>query len=151
MTRMVNIQGLNKADVLAALYNHTRPGGMGLLQAANGPNVMDRAYAEQLLRLGQDATGDYPAGTATLRGRNVYFDYVHGRCLKVDLSNDDEFNPWGYDRDNGGDGAAQKIVDRLRETGEVTQASGSTFMDEQLSEEDAMMFLMGLLSRTDGR
>lgn len=145
MTKMVNIQGLNKADVLAALYNHTRPVGMGFLQAANGPNVMDRAYAEHLLANGQDATGDYPASFS--RRRDVYFDYVHGRCLKVDLSSDTEFNPWGFDRDNGGDGTAQKIVDRLRETGEVTQAGGSSFMNEQLSEDDSLMFLLGALLR----
>ncbi len=143
MTKMVNIQGLNKADVLAALYNHTRPGGMGLLQAANGPNVMDRAYAEHLLANGQAATGDYPAGFS----RDAYFDYVHGRCLKIDLSSDKEFSPRGFDRDNGGEGTAQKIVDRLRETGEVTQAGGSSFMNEQLSEEDSLMFLLGALLR----
>ena len=145
MTEPVNIEGLNKADVLAALYNHTRPGGMGLLQASAGPNVMDRVYAEHLLAGGQDVTGDYAVGFRP--NDSKYFDYVHGRCLKTDLSSDVEFNPWGYDRDNGGEGAAQKVVDRLRATGEITQADGSSFMEEQLSEEDALMFIFGMMNR----
>lgn len=147
MTDMVNIEGLNKGDVLAALYNNTRPGGMGLLQAAAGPDVMDRAYAEHLLVHGQDATGDYAPGFR--RDDSKYFDYVHGRCLKVDLTDDIEFNPRGFDRDNGGDGTAQKIIDHLRKTGEVTQPGGSSFMMEPLSEEDAMMFLLGSMMRAD--
>ena len=44
-------------------------------------------------------------------------------------------------------GTAQKIVDRLRETGEATQAGGSSFMNEQLSEDDSLMFLLGALLR----
>lgn len=42
----------------------------------------------------------------------LYFDYFVGRVLKVDLSGD-EFDPWGYDRDNGA-GAAQAVIDRLK-------------------------------------
>ena len=49
--------------------------------------------------------------------QGAYFDYVQGRVMKVDLSGD-SFNPWLYDRDNG-EGAAKRIVDTLRITGEV--------------------------------
>ena len=48
-----------------------------------------------------------------------YFDYLKGRVMKLDLTSDDEFDPWGYDRDNGR-GAAQNVIDALRESG--TQA-----------------------------
>ena len=60
MSVMVNIEGLNKGDVLASLYNASRPMGMGFLQAGGAPFDMDRAHAEQLLELGSDASGDYP-------------------------------------------------------------------------------------------
>lgn len=123
MSTMVNIEGLSKADVLAALFNASAPAGMGFLQASNGPQVMDRAYAQELIDLGSDASGDYPNGTAALRGNGVYFDYLYGRPLKLDLSSNIEFDPWGFDRDNGGEGAAQRVIDRPRETGEVNPSS----------------------------
>jgi hypothetical protein len=45
-------------------------------------------------------------------GEQVYFDYLRGRVMKVDLSKD-AFDPWLYDRDNGA-GAAERAVSRLR-------------------------------------
>lgn len=147
MSMMVNIEGLNKADVLAALYNASQPMGMGFLQAGNGPFDMDRSYAQQLLDHGSDASGDYPAGTAVIRGNKVYFDYLYGRPLKLDLSSDTEFNSWGFDRDNGGEGAAQRVIDHLRETGKVTRANGSSFGETPVSRDDSMLFLLGALLR----
>lgn len=94
----VDITGLTKAEVLAALFNATAPGGMGFLQAVSGPKVMTIEDAEEIL-----------ASSMT------YFDYVYGRCLKLDLSQDNSFDPWGFDRENG-QGAAQKVIDRLRAT-----------------------------------
>jgi hypothetical protein len=40
------------------------------------------------------------------------FDYVHGRCMKVDLSGKD-LDPYLYDRNNG-EGAARRIIAALR-------------------------------------
>ena len=79
MSTMVNIEGLSKADVLAALFNASAPAGMGFLQAANGPQVMNSAYAQELLDLGSDASGDYPNGMAAMRRNAIYFDYLYGR------------------------------------------------------------------------
>lgn len=93
---MVDITGLNKADVLAALYNNSRPQGMGFLQAV--PGIMTRGEAEELLNQG------------------TYFDYVNGRVLKVNLESDVEFREYLYDRDLGS-GAAQRVIDNLREKG----------------------------------
>ncbi|WP_280448617.1 hypothetical protein [Nocardia brasiliensis] len=49
---------------------------------------------------------------------SLRFDYVLGRPVKVNLTGD-EFDPARFDRDNGGPGAAQKIIDRLRTTKDV--------------------------------
>lgn len=114
----VNITGLSKAEVLAALFNASAPGGMGFLQAMHGPQVMSVEDAEELVGAGNTATPDY--GGHTLPGRpELYFDYLYGRPLKLNLTNDDSFDPWGFDRDNGGDGSAQRVIDRLRETKDV--------------------------------
>jgi hypothetical protein len=93
---MVSIVGLKKSAVLAALYNASRPQGLGFLQY--NPQPMTEERAEELLR------------------ESTYFDYLSGRVMKLDLSSDEEFNPWLYDRDNG-DGAAARAILELRKAG----------------------------------
>lgn len=102
--KTVSIKGLNKAALLAAFYNASRPMGMGFLQAREGDMTLE--YAQKLID-GQD-TGDYPGG----RRETLYFDYVHGRPLKIDLK-DDEMSVWGFDRDHG-EGATERIVNKIR-------------------------------------
>lgn len=87
----MDIKGISKAKILAALYNASRPQGMGFLQARNGD--MSEAEAQKLLDAG-----------------HTYFDYLHGRVMKIDLSGD-ELDTWGYDRDNG-QGAAEDAITR---------------------------------------
>jgi len=96
----ISLAGLNKAAVLAALYNASKPQGMGFMHY--DPMPMTTEQAQQLLDSGQ-----------------TYFDYLIGRVMKVDLSRD-EFSPWGYDRDNG-DGAAMKAITSLS-TGSVNSS-----------------------------
>ena len=96
MTR-IDISNLDKAEVLAALYNGASPQGLGFLQYDSEPMGTD--VAQELL------------------SKSTYFDYVRGRVMKVELSGD-SFDPWLYDRDNGA-GAAAKVIDALNETGMV--------------------------------
>jgi len=91
---VINIVGLDKADVLVALYNNAKPLGMGLFHYTN--QNMSKEEAANLLSKG-----------------HKYFDYVHGRVMKVDLSSDIEFNPYWYDRDNG-KGSAERAIHSLR-------------------------------------
>ncbi|MBI2462654.1 MAG: hypothetical protein HYV65_00180 [Candidatus Spechtbacteria bacterium] len=93
----ISLQGLNKGNVLAALYNASRPQGMGFLQY--DPKPMTLEEAEYLLQ------------------RMTDFDYIKGRVMKVDLSGD-VLDTWGYDRGNG-DGAAEQAISELRSTGDV--------------------------------
>ena len=119
MTNHVSISGLSKAKVLAALFNSAEaPRQMGALQFQSGPYVMTERWAEELIGLGHAGSPDY--GGISLPGKpKLYFDYLYGRCLKTDLTSDDSFDPWGFDRDNGGEGTAQKVIECLRETDEV--------------------------------
>ena len=98
----LRITGVNKAAILVALYNASRPMGMGMLQAQPGDMTMEEA---QELLCGKDS-GDYPGGAHNVNG---YFDYLYGRPLKTDVSKD-TLNTWGFDRDNGGDGAALRVL-----------------------------------------
>lgn len=90
---MVDIKGLNKAEVLVALYNDSKPQGLGFLHF--DAKDMTVAEAEEILK------------------QTTYFDYLKGRVMKVDLSSDDCFEEWLYDRDNG-NGAAEKEISGLR-------------------------------------
>jgi hypothetical protein len=96
----IDIAGLDKASVLAALYNRARPQGMGFLHYTTEPMTRDEAQAV------------IASGGTHLSGLSLHFDYLKGRVMKVDLSND-TFDPWLYDRDNG-NGAAFDVVSELR-------------------------------------
>lgn len=89
----INIEGLDKAEVLAALYNASMQQGLGFLQP-RGAAGMTKEEAAKELKI------------------NTYFDYLHGRVMKVDLSKD-EFFCGAYDRDNG-QGAAEAAIAPLR-------------------------------------
>ncbi len=90
----IDIKGLDKAQVLAALFNGSQQQGSGFLDKS-GVSDMTVEDAAEILDSGQ-----------------MYFYYVRGRILKVDLLGD-EFNPALYDRDNG-PGAADLVIAALR-------------------------------------
>lgn len=89
----MNISHLSKAKVLAALYNGSKHQGLGFLQAK--PGEMTEEEAQALLD----------------QNTYMYFDYLHGKVMKIDLSTD-ELNTRLYDRDNG-EGAAERIISKL--------------------------------------
>jgi hypothetical protein len=84
----IDITGLDKAAVLAALYNRAKPLGMGILHYDPTPMTVEEAR--------------------NLNPETKYFDYVKGRVMKVSLKKN-EFDPYLYDRDNG-DGAAMSAL-----------------------------------------
>lgn len=79
----MDISKLDKAEVLAALYNRARSQGMGLLHYT--PEDMTVEEARLLLKE---------------QGERPYFDYVQGRVMKVRLYGD-ELQTALYNRDNG--------------------------------------------------
>lgn len=85
----ISIAGLDKAAVLAVLYNAAKPLGLGWMQY--DPTPMPVEYARKLLKSGQ-----------------TYFDYLQGRVMKVDLSGD-EFDSTLYDLDNGKNAAERAL------------------------------------------
>jgi hypothetical protein len=90
----INIKGLDKAAVLSSLYNASRQQGMGFMNP-QGQNQMTIEQARKEL----DANP------------RAYFDYLHGRVMKIDLSTD-ELREALYDRDNG-QGACLRAIDHL--------------------------------------
>lgn len=90
---MIDIKGLDKAEVLKALYDNSHVQGLGFLQAVPDGTVTVE-HCRELLK------------------ESTYFDYLYGKVLKVDLSKD-EFEEWLYDRDCG-PGAAQRAIDSIK-------------------------------------
>jgi len=105
MKTNIDISGLKKADVLAALYNGAKPVGNGELHYHPKP-ATSAEFQEVLNRVVQSSLlipGSVPS---------YYVDWYEGRELKVDLNSDTEFDCFQYDKTNG-EGAAQKAVDSL--------------------------------------
>ena len=92
MNNRIDISGLDKAVVLYELYNNSHIQGLGFLQAVDNYTL-------------DDARKDFEESP------DKYFDYLHGRVIKVDLSGD-SFDPYLYDRDNF-EGAAKRVIDKL--------------------------------------
>lgn len=89
---MLDISKMDKADVLAKLYNAAKPQGMGFLHYT--PQDMTREEAQASLEETK------PWGN--------YYDYHKGRVMKVRLSGD-TLDPRLYDRDNGQGAAARAL------------------------------------------
>ena len=89
---MVAINGI-KAEALQALWFASKAQGFGFIHAMGKTHITLRECKDLL-------------------EQQTYFDYLHGRVMKVDLSGS-EFDPRLYDRDNGV-GAAADAVGQLR-------------------------------------
>ncbi len=92
MANEIDISGVDKAELLAGLYNRSKPQGFGFVHFDKNP--MTREQAQEILKTDQS------------------FDYLQGRVMKIDIGGD-TMNPWGFDRDNG-KGAAQSVVDAVK-------------------------------------
>ncbi|MBA3535547.1 MAG: hypothetical protein H0T84_02890 [Tatlockia sp.] len=82
---MIDIKGINKAVLVAALFNNSKP------LAAQSNCLMTVPDAQEYLDEGQ-----------------TYFDYLIDRIMKIDVSGDTM-----YDRYNGF-GAANRVVETIR-------------------------------------
>lgn len=93
MSDSIDIKGLDKAVLLAALYNNSKPLGLGFLQADPKPMTPEEAACH-------------------IAREGLRFDYLKGRVMKVNLEGD-SLDPWGYDRDLG-EGHAASVVENLK-------------------------------------
>lgn len=89
----MNIKGLDKAAILAALWNAAIPKELAFL--AGKVKEMTVEEAQAILDSGE-----------------TYFDYLQARCLKIDLGCGDELETRLYNRDHG-QGAAEAVIGKL--------------------------------------
>ena len=101
---IVNIKGLQKYEVLKALYDNAIPilsGGFGYLGTLGVQLFQNMKLTKEQAKEEIEQSND------------LYFDYVQGKSLKIDLSTD-EFDSHNYDRDYG-EGKAKEIISNLYE------------------------------------
>ncbi len=91
---VIDISNKDKAEVLAALYNHSKPVGMGIVQYDPTPMTVDIARM-------------------VLKKMGYSFGYLKGRTMKVNLEGDILY-VYGYNRDNDHPGLAQKAISKCR-------------------------------------
>lgn len=92
----INIAGLDKVEVLLALYHRGNYQGLGALEVLNG---LTREKAKEFV---EDAAANPGFG------ETIYFDYVCGRVIKTEIGLD-ELDPRLFDRDNGQGAAAAAL------------------------------------------
>lgn len=110
----VDISGLDKAAVLAALYNNSQPSKRGPHRFNTEEMTVEDAHIH--LEEGDDIRKQFGN---KLERNPLYFDYLQGRLLKVNLSGD-SFYALSYDR-HLGDGLAARVIENLRKTGSITR------------------------------
>ena len=104
---MIDIKGLDKAEVLYTLYHNSHIQGMPFLGLPQTKEGFTLNRAKELIK----ERGYNPEGEN--RPCCLYFDYVKGHVIKCDITND-EFEERLYDRDCG-EGAAAKAIEYVRE------------------------------------
>lgn len=93
----VQFDGLTREQVLCALYNASKPQGLGFLHYDPKPLTIPEAK--------------------TVLAETDYVDYLKGRVIKVNLpENAKEFDCRLYDRDCG-TGAAKAAIERYKKMG----------------------------------
>ncbi len=91
---MIDITGLDPAEVLAALFNASKTQGIAALFYT--PDNMTVESARELM------------------SKSTYFDYVFGRVMKLEINLEStEIDTRLYDRDNG-DCAAFDVINELK-------------------------------------
>lgn len=117
MSDEIDITGIDKAELLAALYNEARPVGYGRLHYTPEPMTVEQA---RIVLGTATKEGEWaPLTPSNIEGAaycsaGVYrFDYIKGRSIKVEFAGNVLRRADLYDRD-AGPGAAQRIVNEVR-------------------------------------
>ena len=119
---IINIEGINKARLLQALFNHSHQQGLGLLDES-GAVDMTIEDAQSIVQKFVNSQDRWP----------LTFDYLRGRVMKVNIDGD-EFDSKRYDRDVG-EGAAEAVVAAIREDMEAEENAAAM---EEAEKDDAL-------------
>ena len=94
LENLMNITGISKPALLAALFNASKQQGLGCLDWRGAHQMTEQEAAQIIDEQGMD------------------FDYLRGRVMKISIDGDD-LEARLFDRDNGPD-AAERAIAHLR-------------------------------------
>lgn len=94
----INIKGLNKAEVLLALWRGSHSQGISFFGRGEGSFTLE--MAEKMV------------SELTKSNHRLYFDYVYGHVIKCDIT-DDTFDDRLYARDCG-EGTSENVIEFVR-------------------------------------
>ena len=149
---MININGLDKAEVLLALWKGSHAQGMSFLGMMNGGFTLEKAQdmIHQLQVFAFKRSGEAPEHIPENNDEYIakfndwlktdpdiqlYFDYVEGHVIKCDISGD-EFDERLYDRDCG-EGRAAEVIEALR--------NGTEISDKMSESDDLIRCMLDLM------
>ena len=103
---IIDISGLNKKEVLRALFRAAKPLGLGLLYYNPNDDISDEQAAKIMSGKG-------------------YIDYLAGRLMKINLTESTTMlDVYLFNRDNG-EGAAQRAIAEIVRKASSSHASSS--------------------------
>lgn len=102
---MINIKGLDKAEVLYSLWHNSHAQGISFLGLPQKEFTLERAQ-ELIKERGYDPEGEN-------RPYCLYFDYVDGHVIKCNITGD-TFDERLYERDCG-EGSALKAIEYVEQ------------------------------------
>ena len=96
MGDMVDVTGIDRKELLKALWENAKPAAFFMVYGTNSPSF------------------DIDEAMRDVRHGRTYVDYACGRCIKSDVFTEkSEIDPRSYDREYG-QGEFQKVVDSLK-------------------------------------
>lgn len=113
----LNIKGVPKEKILAALYNQAIPQGLGILMYEKKEMTEQEAWWIINFR-GDDNCFRAGENPRDMLRNELYFDYLFGRALKVDLSGDC-FCSRLYDQNNGENSAKKALKGLIRQKAKI--------------------------------
>jgi hypothetical protein len=110
MKNNINIAGLERAEILAGLYNEAKPIGVmkQVIKDPITPSALTKSLTENMtIAEAQEVIRKFTDFHV------IRIDHLNGRPLKISFDNSDELDPYLYDRYNG-DGGAAKVIQDIR-------------------------------------
>lgn len=130
---MINIEGLDKAKVLHALWHASHAQGLSFMGFTGG---FPLERAQELIKERDDNRREKDP-------YRLYFDYVDGHIVKCNLTGD-EFDERLFDRDCG-EGAAAKAIENLR-NGIIPEPKSQMDIDR-----DALAAIFGMAAAEENK
>jgi hypothetical protein len=113
----LDVGHLEMAEVLRRLYNASGSLGLGRLHFTPEEMTLEQAQKVIDTRMALVPADAHPDVETYIRRHALYFDYLQGRVMKINLAERRDLMVRLYDRDNGEGAAARALGIETKEAG----------------------------------